>query len=224
MMKRFFVLFGLFFALTAQAFDPVLEKFIPLVDKQYFVLQYNPVIQATVWSIYRLNAGNLQTAADRTNMSFRTDKKVSNPVRPSAYERSGNDMGHLVPARDMSFSLEALKRSMLTCNVLPQPPPYNRGIWKKLEAKLRAEASAGGDYVIITGPVNPRVPPLAPDGFFKIVYDLNNNTATAYMIPVNFTSDNLKDYITEIAIIRNLTGIDFKAPEENKYERQMRNN
>lgn len=213
-MKRLFLLFGLFFALTAQAFDPVLEKFIPLVDYQYFILQYNPLTQSTAWTIYRLNAENLKKISDRANLSFHVDGNVSSPVYPKVYEKSGNDMGHLVPARDMSFSLEALKRSMLTCNVLPQPPPYNRGIWKKLEAKLRAEAKDGGDYVIITGPVNPRVPPLAPDAFFKIVYDLGNNTATAYIIPVNFTSDNLEDYITEIAKIRKMTGIDFKAPEE----------
>jgi endonuclease G len=70
---------------------------------------------------------------------------------PSDYTNSGFDRGHLAPAGDMKWSETAMDESFLMSNISPQKPAFNRGIWKKLEEKIRSWAIENDSIIVVTG-------------------------------------------------------------------------
>jgi endonuclease G len=115
--------------------------------------------------------------------SFHADGRVSNPVYPSEYLKTGYDKGHMVPADD-SVSAYQMYESFLMTNMTPQNPGLNRGEWKMLETRVRtAVEEAGVPVHVVTGALYLR--PLVvnglvvPSGYYKIVY-LPSGTKSFY--------------------------------------------
>ena len=87
---------------------------------------------------------------DRTN-DFREDQiNVSTGTAYlEDYRGSGYDRGHLAPAEDFEWSAEAMSDSFFMSNMSPQDPSFNRGIWKRLENRVRTWALENdGIYVV----------------------------------------------------------------------------
>ena len=107
-----------------------------------YTLSYNEKHEQASWVAYELTAGELRGTIARTD-NFKADASVTTGSASLAdYRGSGFDRGHLAPAADMKWSREVMSESFFMSNMSPQEPGFNRGIWKKLEGKVRDWANA----------------------------------------------------------------------------------
>jgi endonuclease G len=124
------------------------------------------------------------------------DPLVSTQTATNAdYAKSGYDRGHLAPAADMSWSLQVMQESFYYSNMSPQLPGFNRGIWKKLEEKVRSWAVLYDTLYVVTGPILesglPSIGPnkvSVPKAYFKALIAPNQQKGIAFIMP-NAKSD-----------------------------------
>ena len=171
------------------------------------------------WECYTLMGSDLVKNVGRTN-NFMIDKAVvqlGNISQPSDYVGSGYDKGHLVPAEDMERDAMLESETFLMSNMSPQLPGFNRGIWKRLENKVRVWAKEKGEINICDGPIYNDITKVkmigadkvfVPDAFFKIVVDINLN-AIGFIMPNKSSTSNLFNYAVPIRMIEQKTGINF---------------
>jgi endonuclease G len=67
------------------------------------------------------------------------------------YAKSGYDRGHPARAADLGWSAQTMRESFYFSNMSPQLPAFNRGIWKKMEEKVRDWALTYDTIFIVTG-------------------------------------------------------------------------
>ena len=124
-----------------------------VIEHEYYVLSYSEKHEQAYWVSYLLDSSRLNGGIDRTN-DFRIDPFIkTGSATLSDYKGSGYDRGHLVPAADMNFALDAMSETFYMSNMSPQVPSFNRGIWKKLESLVREWANYEGVLYIVTGPI-----------------------------------------------------------------------
>jgi len=136
------------------------------------------------------------------------------------------EKGHLVPCEPMTFNEEAMKETFYYTNCAPQYEKVNSGRWKTLEKLVNNWTIDNLELMVFTGNVvsdsSARRGPhqiMIPDYCFKIILD---NTepgvkAIAFLVPNKDQKlADLKNYVTSIDSIEQLTGFDFFAdiPEE----------
>lgn len=194
-------------------FLPVSEG--EIVVHAYYTLSFNDTCKQANWVYYVLDLDGRPTLAERNN-KFKKDKKVSTSSALSTdYIHSGYDRGHLCPAADMAFSAEAMDETFYMSNMSPQVPAFNRGIWKKLEEKVRNWGRREKIH-IATGPVfkenkgrigKSRV--FVPGYFYKVVYAPEREQMIAFLLPNAASRQELTDFIVSVDKIEELTGIDF---------------
>jgi endonuclease G, mitochondrial len=153
-----------------------------LCREGYLVLHDNER-RVPIWVIQRLSPDSFVGPGNRKEegnpFSADPDLKPEQTARPSDYRGSGYDQGHMAPAADMAFAVQALIESFYMSNMAPQVGVgMNQHIWRYLEAFVRNWACRAGDIVVVTGPIFERRPEwigdgrvAVPTGFFKIVYD-----------------------------------------------------
>lgn len=183
-----------------------------------FTLSYNEEHEQANWVAYELTE-------EETNARYkRTDKFMPDPLVKTGtandidYKGFGYDRGHLAPAGDMAWSSTALSESFYYCNISPQVPSFNRGIWKKLEELVRKWAKEEKSVFVVTGPVlENNLPTIGPDKvsvptyFYKIILDYNEPVikGIGFIIPNKASSEPLQNFSVTINRVENLTGIDF---------------
>ena len=171
------------------------------------------------WECYTLLGTNLVKNVARSN-NFKADDEVismGDVSHASDYNRSGYDKGHLVPADDMSRDETLEDETFLMSNMSPQLPGFNRGVWKRLENKVR-EWAVEREYVnVCDGPIYNDITKVktigadkvfVPDAFFKIVVD-NNYNAIGFVMPNHSSDSDLFSFAVSIRTIEQKTGIDF---------------
>jgi DNA/RNA endonuclease G (NUC1) len=123
-----------------------------VLDKHYFVIDYNDYWKEPYWVAYHLSATDLSGTAHRQD-NFRRDEELPASVRSELadYQRSGFDRGHNAPAADFVRSREPMSETFLLSNMSPQAQYLNRRIWERLESQVREEVSRGRDAWILTG-------------------------------------------------------------------------
>ena len=105
------------------------------------------------------DAAAAASSSSRAKASFYADAKVDMDVfriKPTDYNNSGFDRGHMIPAADFAVTQEALQSTFTMTNIAPQSPQLNKGFWAKLEALVRylhVKHEAFEEMVVITGPV-----------------------------------------------------------------------
>jgi endonuclease G len=136
----------------------------------------------------------------------------------SDYAGSGYDRGHLCPAEDMSFSIEAMSETFYLSNMSPQDPSFNRGIWSSLEGLVRDWAIAYDSIYVITGPVLTsnkgsiganKV--TVPKYFYKVILDYSQPgiKMIAFLLPNEKGILSLVQYAVTTDSVELVTGIDF---------------
>jgi len=168
----------------------------------------------------------LEGEVSRTD-NFRQDTNViAGSASLNDYRGSGYDRGHLVPAGDMKWSLEAMSESFLLSNISPQEPGFNRGIWKKLEEKVRDWAVKNDSMYIITGPVSTSIRQSIgenevgiPEYYFKIIMDISYPTykSIGFLIKNESNQIDLFDFAITIDSLENLLDVDFFPNQDSKY-------
>lgn len=212
--------------------DTFLLQFIPkdnnLFTHEYYYTNYNQITKICNWNIYRLtkdrSSNNVLT---RISIAFTKDPLISNSCSPLEYILCGCDKGHLIPADDCRFNIIALREAFFMSNICPQYPEFNRGIWKKLETKIRYWVEKDNrNVIIITGVVIDykhintigKSKIYIPIAFFKIIYDYDNKEAISFLIPHNkeFSRTDLKYFIKTIKEIEDIIKVKFKFSDRVK--------
>jgi endonuclease G len=133
------------------------------------------------------------------------------------YRGSGFDLGHLCPAGDMKLNLTSMTETFYMSNISPQKPAFNRGIWKKLEKRVRNWAmSYGRIYVVTAGVLTSNKGKIGSNGvsipkyFYKVVYDpKGQGKMIAFLLPNEKSAKPLHEFVVSVDYLESITDIDF---------------
>jgi endonuclease G len=198
---------------------PATSDTTPVLTYTGFHLQYNEEFEQAAWVAYILTKEMVLSGTEARSENFRADTMIiTGSATPRDYLRSGYDRGHLAPAGDMKWSEEAMSQSFLMSNMSPQLPGFNRGIWNRLEAKVRDWAVGNDSILVITGPVFYDVTEFIgenrvgiPQYYFKVIADISAPTykAAAFIIENQSSTASLSAFVVTIDSLEKLTGYDF---------------
>lgn len=126
-----------------------------LLCRTGFALAHDEATKTPVWVAQRMTPERL------VNRVSRTDRFSADPDLPPGrraeledYRGSGYDRGHMAPAADMRWSVQAMEESFYLSNMAPQVGPgMNRGVWAEIESTIRRWVSQRGELFIFTGPI-----------------------------------------------------------------------
>ena len=182
-------------------------------------LCYDENHRQSKWVAYRLTAEKLQNPiVERRTGSFLMDPELSNSPKHADYTNSGYGRGHLMPAADCMWSAVIMQESFYMSNVSPQTPGLNRGIWFRLEEKVREWTKSNGEIFIITaGVLSDSLNKIEqsdiciPEKFYKIIFDLTGPDLNmiGFVMTNENSSDPLENFAVTVDSVQNLTGIDF---------------
>lgn len=147
-----YLLFGLFSFASSQKPYPICS---PVLERHGYTVWYDSRNRIPFCVYEKLTEASLTQKVSREEALFKKDKDIYEPHCSDLedYQRSGFDRGHMCPARDCSWSKEALQESFLLSNVCPQAPLLNRGCWKKLEKLVRDLLVNSKTLHVFTGPL-----------------------------------------------------------------------
>ena len=196
-----------------------------VVSHQAYSLSYNEQHEQASWVAYELTASEVRGTTKRKD-SFRPDSKViTGSASLADYKGSGYDRGHLAPAADMKWSSSTMSESFFMSNMSPQEPGFNRGIWKRLEAQVRAWAINNQSvYVATAGVLKGNLPTIGRNGvsipnyYYKVILDYNGPElkGIGFLIPNRKASSSLESFAVSIDKVEQATGINFfhSLPDE----------
>lgn len=192
-----------------------------IIFHEGFALCYREPFEQAEWVAYVITEDKLEKNAERTD-DFREDLDVSTEsASPGDYKYTGYDRGHLAPAADMAYSTETMSQSFLMSNMSPQAPGFNRGIWKKLEAQVRAWAEEYNPLYVVTGPVlEEKAYPVigenqvaVPEYFYKVLYAPESPgrkaVMAAFIIPNEGQKAPVSSFMVTVDEVEEITGLDF---------------
>jgi len=183
-----------------------------------FSLLYNEKYEQAKWVAYEITKKETEKVVKRSN-KFKPDPKVStHTANNNDYKGSGYDRGHLAPAGDMCWSQMSMDESFYFSNISPQVPAFNRGIWEKLEERVRAWAIENGTVYVVTGPIIHDKPTTigaskvaVPQYYFKVIldYTLPDIKGIGFVLPNAASEAPLQSFALSIDEVEKITGIDF---------------
>jgi endonuclease G len=180
-----------------------------------YSVSYNTKHRQANWVAYQLTKSELVKVVERKD-KFIADPLIPNTDNEKDYKNSGFDRGHLAPAGDMLFSSIAMKESFYFSNMSPQNPSFNRGIWKKLEEKVRTWAENFDSLYIVTGPIlHDSLCEIGfnglkvPHHYYKVIVDMKKKQGIAFLIPNESTKLELTNFILSIFQLEQIIGINF---------------
>ena len=143
--------------------------------------------------------------------------------------------GHLCPAADNRWSMEAMNQSFLLTNMCPQTHQLNSGVWQSLEESCRNWAINYGDIYIATGPIFyngisrtiGRGKVGVPDAFFKVILRTNPNPESiGFIYPNDGSYGDRRNYVKTVDEIESITDIDFfyNLPDEIENQVESKSN
>jgi endonuclease G len=195
-----------------------------------YSLVYDEPCEQAKWVAYVLTKKETEGLEERGNKFIEDSFVHTGSATNADYAKSGFDRGHLAPAADMKWSEMAMKESFYFSNMSPQNPSFNRGIWKKLEEKMRDWAIAYDSILIVTGPilkgdfkkigVNEVC---VPEYYFKVVIDFKKEKSKAigFILPNMAGSKSLSDYAKTIDEVERETGINFFSQFNDDFEEKL---
>ena len=190
-----------------------------LMQKKGFWLSYNEQSEQPDWTAYILTRKMVVSGTEERTEDFRPDTNVlTGSASLSDYRGSGYDRGHLVPAADMKWSPQSMSESFLMSNMSPQVPGFNRGIWKKLEERVRDWAVKNDSLFVITGPVTRSITQTIgenevgiPEYYFKIILDISwpDYKGIGFLIRNESSNRDILDFAVSIDSIEKILSTDF---------------
>ena len=189
-----------------------------IIFHNYYTLSYSEEHEQAEWVFYKLTSSKLNSSVERKN-NFRQDPKVkTSSAQLYDYKGSGYDRGHLAPAADMKYNSNSMSESFYLTNISPQSASFNRGVWRKIEKKIRDWSYIYGDLIVITGPIlqcdsfgeigSNKV--TIPKWYYKVVIDPDNYERNlAFLIQNTGSSERIKSFVVTIDQLEEFSGIDF---------------
>ncbi len=207
--KVFSLFFSLIFILSSVFTNDYIkvlsDKEMEYHDHETYELWYdteynNPAY--VIWDLTKDEAINSDNSmGNRPGSHF---AKCKSSADEKIYSKSGYDKGHMCPNNDRDWSSSSAKNTFRTCNICPQTPLLNRGIWKKYEEYGHIVAKENELVTIVCGPIyltesylgNIRI----PDKFYKIFY--YNDKCECYIFDQN--NNIVETSIEEIEKLANI--------------------
>jgi endonuclease G len=234
MILAFFVSYGFYFTSKKTAHFP-LETPRLKDDESYlqhlaYGFVYDEEHEQAKWIAYCLTKKEALGTLERSD-NFEEDQLVtSGTASDRDYAKSGYDRGHLAPAADMRWSATSMDESFYYSNMSPQIPAFNRGIWKKLEGKVRSWAVELDSILIVTGPIlTPNLPHIGsnqvsvPRYYYKAIVDFKgaHSKAIAFVLPNSGSKRPLMEFALSINELEKLTKIDFFYQLDDSLEKSL---
>ena len=201
-----------------------------IVYHKYYSLSYAEKYEQAEWIAYRLSKDHISYITLERPYFIQDDKVRTGSADWRNFKNSGYTKGHLLPAADRKFNIEAYNETFLTSNISPQIYDFNAGVWLRLEEKTRYWAKKYEELYIITGGILTDdlktigyEAVAVPEYFYKIILDYRapEIKAIAFLIPHKESNAPLYDFVTSIDKIENLTNIDFFPALPDELENQL---
>jgi endonuclease G len=191
-----------------------------VVHHSNFTLSYSEPHEQAAWTAYVVKKENVrQKNYPRSRYYFEDPKVSTGSAQFYDYKGSGYERGHLVPAADMRFDSVAIKETFYMSNMSPMLRPFNNGIWRELEIRVRNWSYKTDSLYVISGPVLNSVlgrigqstQISVPSAFFKIILDYRADKprVIAFIIPHALSEKPLQDYAVSVQEVEKLTGLTF---------------
>ncbi|MDI9356734.1 MAG: DNA/RNA non-specific endonuclease [Chitinophagaceae bacterium] len=191
-----------------------------IIHHKAYSLVYKEEYEQALWAGYELTKDEVLTKKVKRNNRFMEDPAIiTRSASPDDYKRSGYDRGHLCPAADFRWDEGAMEESFFMSNMSPQVPQFNRGIWKKLEEKVRDWAVIHEKVYIITGPIVQKNHKTigkynkiaVPSYYYKIILDYTEpeKKAIAFLLKNENSKENYMNFAVSIDSIEMISGINF---------------
>ncbi|MFT9424992.1 MAG: DNA/RNA non-specific endonuclease [Acetobacter syzygii] len=194
---------------------PVLEQGTTLLCNSGYAALASTVSHGPLWVAEHLRAQDLAQAAQVPRSGhFYADPRWPGGAELSDYRRSKPyERGHMAPSGDQP-NAQAQAQTYALSNIVPQASVLNKGIWARLEKRVRLLARREGTLYVVTGPAF-HLRPIAtvghdhvyvPSSVWKAVYAPARNRAGVYVcknVPVHPHCDQ----VTVQTLIRNV-GVD----------------
>lgn len=183
-----------------------------------FTLLYSEKHEQAIWVAYELLGSNSIKSLPRSNRFMVDPKVATGSANGSDFLKTGYDRGHLAPAADFGWSEIAMNESFYYSNMSPQLPSFNRGVWKRLETKVRDWSLIDSCIYIVTGPIlSDSLKTIGanavsvPNFYYKVILDYysENPKGIGFVIPNASSSETLSAFAVTIDEVEQLTGINF---------------
>ncbi len=211
--------FDLYFTKAFDFMWPAYSTEEAIIERPYYTLRYSEAHEQAIWVAYKLSADSLKQEKFARKDNFRKDPRVrTGSAELSDYKGTGYDRGHLAPAADFSYDEFALSQTFYMSNMSPQVASFNRGIWKKLEEKVRDWSMENSEIYVVTGPIlNKEFTTIGsnevsvPEQYYKIILDVHKPEikAIAFLLKNEKSSASLETFVVSIDQIEDLSGLDF---------------
>ncbi len=204
-----------------------------LLVRKAYVASFNSKTLMPNWVGWRLTKAHASGTIKRDGVPFMPDNDVDEAYRVTTYDyqRSGYDRGHMCPAADNQWSMEAMEQCFLMTNMCPQNHSLNAGDWNEMEQQCRKWAQRFGEVYIVSGPIvykksKTRIGQhhkvTVPDAFFKVVACFKGSPKGIGFIYKNDAGNKQKaDYVNTIDQVERITGLDFFPALPDDVERQV---
>lgn len=187
-------------------------------DYTGFTVSYNSSNKTPNYVAWELLGTETDGVSKRSN-KFWTDREIDGCSENSDYSRSGYDRGHMCPAADQKWSVEAMEDCFVMANMCPQDHSLNSGAWNTLENKERTWAKRDSAILIVAGPLYTdkdqntigKNQVRVPGAFFKCIVApyLDAPRGIAFIFPNMSSPGNMENYVVSIDQVEQLTGYDF---------------
>ncbi|WKD86291.1 Nuclease [Polaribacter huanghezhanensis] len=203
------------------------------VNHLKYSFSYSEKDEQAEWVAYKLFKNSVNNSIKRRN-KFREDVKVTTgSATLNDYRNSGYDRGHLAPAKAMSFNDITMSESFFMSNMSPQKPSFNRGIWKKLEEKVRSWILISDSLYVVTGPAleNPlgkigENQVTVPRYYYKSIIRFNEDKlfGIGFLLKNEKSNNDVVTFSVSIDSIEKVTGLDFFHQLDNTIQNQLESN
>lgn len=204
---------------------PLSNSLEQIIRRKAYILSYNKNTKIPNWVAWHLTSEHTDGVYKRVNTYFE-DNEVPFPKATDAdYHGSGWTHGHMCPAGDNKWDMEAMRESNILTNICPQDGNLNTGLWNRIEQDCRKWAKKYGDVYVVCGPIllkgeHSKIGKnkiVVPEAFFKVILRLNPEPkAIGYIIKNNDGSKKRDFYVNTIDEVERITSIDFfpSLPDE----------
>jgi endonuclease G len=213
---------------------PKLKSGEKVIQHTGFALVYSEKDEQAKWVAYALTKEEAASEeAERTDRFLIDSMVKTGTANDKDYYKSGYSKGHLCPANDNTWSVDAMHDCFYFSNMTPQYQSFNGGVWETLESEIHDLAAQYDTIYIVTGPVLKKPPHhkfatigknqvTVPDKFFKVIMVYGTEPkAIGYIIPqVGFTS-NPDDYAVSVDAVEKATGLDFHNGASDNVEKKI---
>lgn len=150
-----------------------------------FWVKYDCRLQIPTEVRWTVKSSNLGTSQREPSWKFRSDVPAPfGRASHKSYNGSGYDRGHMAPASDFARPVSLCRETFRMSNICPQVPALNRGAWKKTEERERAIARTNDSCRVLAIPLILKEDTTwigrnliaVPDGFLKMIYNINPDT------------------------------------------------